>query len=164
MDGDKLLVAAADDPGGHKPPLQCGERLGDSVGRFNKAVVLCEHRQFEAAVDTDFIEDFRQVVLDRIFTDTDRTQSLLSGRPAMIRIPLVSIFLLSSLAPLAAQPAAQPAATPKTAVIDLAKVMSKYDKQIEVKKKFDEELVPLKAQAEKIKAALEKAGAKVEVK
>ena len=51
---------------------------------------------------------------------------------------------------------AQPAATPKTAIIDLAKVMAKYDKQIEIKKKFDDELVPIKAQAERIKATLGK--------
>jgi Skp family chaperone for outer membrane proteins len=65
---------------------------------------------------------------------------------------LAVALLLSSLAPLAAQPAAKP----KTAVIDLAKVMSKYDKHIEFKKKIEEELVPLKAQAEKIKQSLAK--------
>src|SRR5437667_11945680 len=56
------------DPARYRRRYSALDRLGDSVS-FNKAVMLCEHRQLEAAVNTNLIENFRQVVLDRVFTD-----------------------------------------------------------------------------------------------
>jgi Skp family chaperone for outer membrane proteins len=70
------------------------------------------------------------------------------------RSPLTVVLLLLTLAPSADAQPAPPAAKPKTAVIDLAKIMARYEKQIEMKKKFDDELAPLRAQAEKIKQKL----------
>jgi Skp family chaperone for outer membrane proteins len=77
----------------------------------------------------------------------------------MVRIPLVSMILfLSSLAAVDAQPAAKP----KTAVIDFARIATKYEKQIEIKKKFEEELAPVRAEADKIKQTLAKLKAELE--
>jgi Skp family chaperone for outer membrane proteins len=77
----------------------------------------------------------------------------------MLRKSLSSLVLL--LASLAVADA-QPAATPKTAVIDLVKVIARYEKQAEFRKKFDDELAPLKLQAERIKQTLGKLKASAE--
>jgi Skp family chaperone for outer membrane proteins len=64
-------------------------------------------------------------------------------------LPSIAFLLLSMTSSADAQSQA-----PKTAVIDVMKVMARYEKQIQIKKQFDDEITPIKAEADRIKQTL----------